>query len=370
MSVARLLPTLVLLAGVAACSGTAPAEVDDTAQRCDAMHAEAVAAVVRSRDRFALPGVLVAIEDRTCGRYVAAVGDASTSPEEAMTPAHGMSISGVTSTFTAAAALQLVEDGSLRLDDRLDRWLPDVAYAHDITIRHLLSHRSGLRDVHDHLPEAWQTPRDLLSGVLSQDLLFPPGTRFSYVDTDTLLLGLVVEDVAREPLHDFVRAHFVEPLGVVHMGFAGDEPSPLQRTAHTYDAHGKAITAFDPVLSFATADMVADARDLTTWAQTLSLGLVLKPSTMKLMRSFEACGNAACDGYGLGLASLTLHDAQGNAIAVEAQEGRGDTLAGVYFVPAWGASVVLLANAQATDANAPALRAMLGDVAQTIAARR
>jgi CubicO group peptidase (beta-lactamase class C family) len=119
---------------------------------------------------------------------------------------------------TASAAMVLVDRGRLGLDDPVARWLPefrDGARA-QVTVRHLLTHRSGLpvgRDL------AGLSPAAARRRVLGAALEAPPGARHAYSDVGPIVLGLVIERVTGEPLDRFVRRTLHGPLGMQATAF-------------------------------------------------------------------------------------------------------------------------------------------------------
>jgi CubicO group peptidase (beta-lactamase class C family) len=119
--------------------------------------------------------------------------------------------------FTAAVILLLVEDGKLGLDDRLTRFFPDApASWRDITIRHLLTHTSGIRNYTD---EALDRRRDytddeLVALAAKAPLDFAPGTRWSYSNTGYVLLGIIVKKVTGVFYGDVLAARVFRPLGM------------------------------------------------------------------------------------------------------------------------------------------------------------
>ena len=137
----------------------------------------------------------------------------------AATPATNYRLASMTKQFTAAAVLLLEEDGRLSLDDRIRKWLPTLPGAVDAcTIRHLLTHVSGLIDYEELIP-AGQSRQlrddDVLRVLESQDrTYFTPGARFRYSDTGYSLLALIVGRAAREDFASFLRRRIFLPLGM------------------------------------------------------------------------------------------------------------------------------------------------------------
>src|SRR6187399_74151 len=103
-------------------------------------------AIIADARSNGVPGVSAAIETAD-GLWTGVAGKGSLRPERSVTPETAFEAGSVTKTFVAAVVLQLVEEGQLSLSWKLSRWMPDFPYASSITVRHLLSHTSGIRDL-------------------------------------------------------------------------------------------------------------------------------------------------------------------------------------------------------------------------------
>jgi CubicO group peptidase (beta-lactamase class C family) len=126
-------------------------------------------------------------------------------------------LASMTKPFTAAAILLLMEDGKLSLDDPIRRRLPSLpALADPITIRHLLTHTSGLIDYEDLIPEGSSLQvhdADVLQLLETQDrLYFPAGSAYRYSDTGYSLLSLIVARVTGRDFATFLRERVFRPL--------------------------------------------------------------------------------------------------------------------------------------------------------------
>jgi len=136
-------------------------------------------------------------------------------------PRTAFDIASVSKQFTAMLAMMLHEEGRLDYDAPVVRFLPELSrFGERMTVRHLLSHTSGLPDYYDALtraaaPGGWVTNRDALAWLARQgDPVFPPGDRFQYSDAGYEMLALVLESAAGRPFEELLRRRIFEPLGM------------------------------------------------------------------------------------------------------------------------------------------------------------
>ncbi len=128
-------------------------------------------------------------------------------------------LASVTKQFTAASILLLTQDGKLTVDDPVKRWLPSLpAVADNITLRHLLTHTSGLIDYEDLMAEPYEG-QILDAGVLAllekeNRLYFPPGSAYRYSNSAYALLALIVERASGVGFPEFLRSRIFLPLGM------------------------------------------------------------------------------------------------------------------------------------------------------------
>src|SRR5262252_6854439 len=124
----------------------------------------------------------------------------------------------VTKPFTAAAVCLLIEQGKLRLDDLITKYLPDSPAAwNQVTVRYLLTHTSGIEDFTDIPPFFEQlpmdaTPEDLLRPAKQRPLQFKPGSQWRYSNSNYYLLGLIIEKVSGQTYEQFLEDRIFRPL--------------------------------------------------------------------------------------------------------------------------------------------------------------
>lgn len=188
-------------------------------------HVEAVMASAR------IPGVAVGIvhEDRVV--YLKGYGDAGNGGP--VTPQTQFSLASVSKPFTALAVMQLVEAGKVDLDQPVQKYLPefqlaDADAASRITVRHLLTHASGLHTVSglQHFLSRENSP-DALAGYVREFAAVrptaPAGAKYQYSNANYTLLASLVEIVSGEPFEQYMRDHVLTPLGMPRTCFSSVE---------------------------------------------------------------------------------------------------------------------------------------------------
>jgi CubicO group peptidase (beta-lactamase class C family) len=166
--------------------------------------------------RHNLPGVAVAITQGDEVVYLRGFGHAASN--QAMTPDTPMFIGSLSKSFTALAIMQLQEQGKLNVDDPVFKYLPsfriaDPEASHQITVRNLLNHASGLSDF-SFLPEheAGVSIMDSLTYFRSSELSAPIGETFQYFNSNYAILGAIVESISGMPYGEYVENYIYQPL--------------------------------------------------------------------------------------------------------------------------------------------------------------
>ncbi|MFG2667354.1 serine hydrolase domain-containing protein [Streptomyces sp. NPDC048387] len=269
-------------------------------------------AVRKVLDEARVPGVIVALSAPGKGEYVRAFGVADKATGAPMRTDMNMRIGSVTKTFTVTALLRLVDAGKAGLDDPVGKYLAGVPNGDRITLRQLAEMRSGLFNYSEDEgffkaltsdPRRPFTPRELLSYSFRHPVLFAPGAKFSYCNTNLILLGLVVEKVSGQPLDRYLADQVIKPAGLEHTLFpAGAQfPEPHARGYTDQTATGKVEDSADwaPSWGWAAGAMVSDLDDLRSWAGTLATGTLLKPATQA--QRLKVVPAVPDGGYGLGV---------------------------------------------------------------------
>ncbi|MFF8726758.1 serine hydrolase domain-containing protein [Streptomyces sp. NPDC015171] len=236
-------------------------------------------------------------------------GTADVTTGSPLTPDTAVPLGSLTKPWTAALVLLLADDGDLDLDEPAAGHLPELSGLPEVTIRHLLSHTAGLPTGPDSDTAATTTAARYLAAVCTRrDLLFTPGTDFSYSNAGYVAAGRLVETVTGMPWPEAVRALLLEPLGVVPACVADTAPARPVAAGHAVNtATGQARPARQNLapLEAPAGALLASALDLAAFGNALiGRSDLLPPAVAKEMRRPEpaARSGALADGWGPGLA--------------------------------------------------------------------
>jgi D-alanyl-D-alanine carboxypeptidase len=271
------------------------------------------------------PGVVANVQERD-GRsrnYTAGVGDLV---KKTRVPQNGqVRLGSNTKIFTAVVVLQLVGEGKIRLDDPIEKYLPNVVRGEGIdgrtiTVRELLQHTSGLADYDQKLltdvfnMHTYYEPRELVDAALTEKPEAPHG-QWAYSNTNYVLAGLIVQKVTGRPIGEEITNRIINRLGLRDTYWPGVGDQTI-RGAHPKgylamkrgDAWVEA-TETDPSAGWAAGALIGTPSDLNRFMTALVSGKLLKPQQLTEMQKtvpapqFDMSGQAR---YGLGIATFNL----------------------------------------------------------------
>ncbi|MEU8382176.1 serine hydrolase domain-containing protein [Streptosporangium sp. NPDC048865] len=243
-------------------------------------------------------------------------------------------IGSITKVFTATVVLQLVAERKIDLEGTVQHYLPGLLPAtYDaVTVGELLNHTSGLpspdlpddeRWILDHRYDKW-TPQRWMDGVAANPMEFTPGTRQHYLNTNYIVLGMLVEKVTGTSYGNAVRERVIRPLGLRHTTLPGEDVRIRGPHARGYLAvtgdDGKTrlvdVTEMSQTMAWAAGEMISTADDLDRFMSALFRGRLLKPAQLERMftvpdgvKLFDGDDNPANDqpaAYTMGMSVLTL----------------------------------------------------------------
>ncbi len=210
--------------------------------------------------------------------------------------------------FTAMAIMLLVGEGKLSYDDPLSKFFPEFpSYAKNITVRHLLNHTSGLRDV---INPRWfrkdyePTSRELLKMLVSeQSAQFKSGERFEYNNSGYVLLSLIVEKASGQSFARFMREKIFKPLGMNSTAIFDETKPKIQHMATSYFLEGGSFRPFvttSDVFLYGAKGVFSTTEDLYKWDQALETGKLVKPPALKEAFTSARLNNGTNTQYGFG----------------------------------------------------------------------
>ncbi|WP_296674740.1 serine hydrolase [Novosphingobium sp.] len=228
--------------------------------------------------------------------------------------------------FLAALLLLLEDDGKLRLDDPVSKWLPAVSGADRMTVRQLLSHTSGLQDFwpQDYLFSDMTRPT-LPQGIIdrwaSKPLDYQPGTRMQYSNTGYVVAGLIAEKAGGKPLWQQFDARLFKPLGI--------KPYKLDETNGAAFPQGYHRAALGPVRVatppargwlWAAGELSMTAAELARWDVARMNRSLLPREDWEEMETPVRLADGTASGYGLG---VSKHQVKGRTVIDHGGESVG-----------------------------------------------
>lgn len=301
-----------------------------------------------------IPGVAAGAWIPGHGNWVRVAGTSDIAAGAPLRREDGFRIASVTKTFVATVVLQLVDEGRLSLDDRLERFISGIPNGDRITLRQLLGMTAGIfnwieapafRDAYERDPLLPFAPQEVVAILRREPPDFPPGERAQYSDSNYVLLGLIVEGVTDRPLGELIAERVTRPLGLTSTSFPTTPAMPIPYThgyAAALDGAGlRDVTLSNPDVPWAAGAMLSTLDDLRIWAKALATGALLSaPAQRERVAWTPLAGEGA---YGLGINDVFgLIGHTGGILGYSTF---------VFYLPDEDATIVLLANRSETQSS-------------------
>lgn len=297
-----------------------------------------------------------------------AYGMANLETETPIRPSSIFHVASISKQFTAAAIMLLERDGKLSVDDNIRKYLPEIPdYGTPITIRHLLTHTSGLRDQWELLAlkrgrfeEDRITEADVMDVVSRQTALnFKPGAEYVYSNTGFTLLGVIVKRVTGQSLRDFADVRIFKPLGMNSTHFHDDYTMLVPGRTSAYEPRNGngarwrvGIPNFD---TYGATSLYTTVGDLLTWEANLDHPIVGDAKMIARMQTPTPLTTGDTSQYGFGLALSMYRGAR----LIEHGGADAGYRAHVGRFPERGLAIAIACNA--ATANAAALARGVAD---------
>ncbi|HVI10110.1 MAG TPA: serine hydrolase domain-containing protein [Candidatus Binatia bacterium] len=281
-----------------------------TVEKIDlAMKARVDAIAAGVMEQHGVPSASVAIVQGGKLVYTHAYGRAHIDPDRPATPEMRYSIGSISKQFTAAAILILQEQGKLKLDDPVAKYVTGLTRGDEVTIRQILSHTSGYQDYwpEDYLMKPMEQPttaQEILDRWAKKPLDFDPGTQWQYSNTNYVIAGLIVEKVSGQKLMEFLQEHIFRPLNM-RSAWDSDETKLTQTDATPYIRYALGPLRLAPKEGrgwvFAAGELAMTAHDLALWDECLIAQNLLKPESYREMFTEVKLKDGKGTHYGLGV---------------------------------------------------------------------
>jgi D-alanyl-D-alanine carboxypeptidase len=271
------------------------------------------------------PGATVGVALADGKSFGLAVGYSNLSDKRAMTPDDLLLQGSVGKTYVAAVALQLVNEGKIGLDDKIEKWLGRESWfarlpnARDITVRMLMNHTSGLVryefkeqftiDLTRQPDKRWR-PEELVAYLLDTSAPFAAGKGWEYSDTNYIVLGMIIERATNSTYYQELKRRILAPLSLqqtvavegrripgLSQGYAGTNNPFGNSDAMLVD--GRMV--INPQFEWTGGGIASTSADLARWAKLLYEGRAFNPSLLKEMLDGVPAQLGPEAKYGLGV---------------------------------------------------------------------
>lgn len=299
-----------------------------------------------------IPGAVVLVQSRDEGDWSATFGTREIAKDVPLSTDDYFRVGSNTKTMTSTVILQLLQEGVLELSDAVSAFWPGVPNGDKITIAQLSEMRSGLysytfdrefNETLDREPQKAWTPEELLAIGFSHQPNFDPGERFDYCNTNTVLLGVIIEKLTEMSASEAFKERIFEPLGLTHTSLPDRTDSSIPEPHPQGYAFGTNVSTIDtyalppaeqaaakagrlkpnnetnanPSWAWTAGGAISTVGDLATYVKALVGGGLLDEPTQRLrLESIQPTDPAdpGSAGYGLGIArfgpSVMGHDGQ------------------------------------------------------------
>ncbi|WZO98979.1 serine hydrolase domain-containing protein [Isosphaeraceae bacterium EP7] len=276
-------------------------------------------ALQRVMDEFQVPGAVAGVLTPGMRPWLAARGSADVASGRPMTLRDNFQIRSVTKSYTVTVVLELARARRLSLSDTIGMYVPGIPNGDRITLAQLSGMRSGVENytrvpafgeafVAD--PGRQWTDEELVGLATPESPLFEPGSQYDYSNTNTVLLGMVVEKVTGRPLGQALRGWLLSPLKLsgtsYPRSFAASRPAPTPYQVTPGTGELEALPQANLSSLGPSGAIVATLPDLLRWGKALGTGRLIGPRLLQLREGLAvpATNGPEYNRYGLGIGEL------------------------------------------------------------------
>ena len=253
------------------------------------------------------PGGVFMVVQKGKNLYRKAFGKANLELDVNMTPENVFQIGSMTKQFTAVAILMLEQQGKLKISDPVSKYIADYPNGDKITIHHLLTHTSGIKDFTkmkalSSIAQKEMEPKAMVDFFKNEPVDFAPGEKFDYNNSGYVVLGYIIELTSGDTYENFIKKNIFDTIGMTHSYYASDRKIIPQRAygyhKKEYGFVNKTVISFS--VPFSSGSLMSTADDLWKWQQALNQNILLNPQeTQKAFQKYKLNnGEEFTYGYG------------------------------------------------------------------------
>lgn len=218
-----------------------------------------------------------------------------------------LQIGSMTKQFTAIAILLLEQEGKLKVEDPMSKYLPDYPNGHKITIHHLLTHTSGIKDFTKmkalkEIAQKEMSPKMMVDFFKNEPVDFMPGEKFDYNNSGYIVLGYIIELLTGQSYQDFIEEKIFRKIGMTNSFYASDRKI-IPKRAYGYQLKETGLvnkTIINYSVPYSSGALMSTLADLLKWQNALRDHIILKKEYAD--KAFQAyqLNNGEMHGYGYG----------------------------------------------------------------------
>src|SRR5690606_20749969 len=239
--------------------------------------------------------------------YTRAIGYANLENNLKATENSKYRIGSISKSFTAVLVLKAVEDKNLDLNQTINKWFPTIPNAEKITVKQLLSHRSGIHNfTNDADYVTWNTqPKsesEMVEIIAKGGSDFEPDSKAEYSNSNYILLTYILENVFAKSYSDLLQEHIAKPIGLTNTYVFGKiNPSLNECKSYTFNGTWNLAPETHFTIPLGAGALISTPSDLTKFSDALFGGKLLTTESLNIMKTIK-------DGYGIGLFQIPFYD--------------------------------------------------------------
>lgn len=265
------------------------------------------------------PGVSFLVAKDGKPIYRKAYGKANLELDVNLKPENVFEIGSITKQFTAVAILMLEEQGKLKIEDQITKFIPDYPTNNKIiTIHHLLNHTSGIKSYTGmesfmKITRKDMTPKELIDIFKNEPMDFDPGEHFLYNNSGYIILGHIIEVVTGGTYEDFIEKKIFEQIGM-NSSYYGSMKELIKNRAYGYQQKEEKYVNADYLsltLPYAAGSLMSTVDDLLKWQNAISANTFIKRTSLEKAINGSILNNGEEINYGYGWGKIILQGSKG-----------------------------------------------------------